>query len=275
MNHPSQTAKIIKERTPDFQPKIGLILGSGLGGLADQIQDAVSIPYTELPGFPVSTVAGHAGRLVLGQLGGMPVACCQGRVHAYEGTSAAAFKLFIRTLKLIGCEILLMTNASGSLRKEVGVGQLMLINDHINLHPGNPLIGPNDDEFGPRFFAMTDAYDSKLRERFHRTAKQLNIPLAEGVYVGVIGPCFETPAEINAFRTMGADAVGMSTVPEVITARHCDLRVATVAAITNLAAGMADEQLSHEGTLHFAKQAAENLSRLIVAVIESLRNEPC
>lgn len=275
MTHPSQPTKIIQERAKGFKPKLGLILGSGLGSLADQIQDAISIPYTDLPGFPVSTVAGHAGRLVLGYLGGVPVACCQGRVHSYEGTSAQGFKTFIRTLKLIGCEMLLITNASGSLNKDVGPGELMLITDHINLHPGNALIGPNDEEFGPRFFAMDDAYDPKLCNRIHEVAKELQIPLADGVYVGVIGPCFETPAEIRAFRAMGADAVGMSTVPEVIVARHCGLRLAVVAAITNFASGMSEEKISHEGTLHYGKIAATNLARLITATVESLRDAPC
>jgi xanthosine phosphorylase len=274
MTHPSEPANVIKARAPHFQPKIGLILGSGLGSLADQINDAVSIPYSELPGFPVSTVAGHAGRLVLGTLGGMPVACCQGRVHGYEGTSAEKFKIFIRTLKLIGCETLLITNASGSLRPEVGPGELMLLNDHINLNPGNPLVGPNEEEFGPKFFPMDDAYDPNLRQCFHQAASQLNIKLTDGVYVGVMGPCFETPAEIRAFRTLGGDCVGMSTVSEVIVARHCGLRVAAVAAITNFAAGMSDEKITHEGTLHYGKIAAENLTKLIIRVIENLQHEP-
>jgi len=275
MIHPSQPAKIIQNRTPGFTPKIGLVLGSGLGSLADQLENAISIPYAELPGFPVSTVAGHAGRLVLGMLGGVPVACCQGRVHGYEGTSGLGFKHFIRTLKEIGCETLLLTNASGSLRTDVGPGELMLINDHINFQPGNPLIGPNDEDFGPRFFPMDDAYDIHIRERFHTVAKKLNIKLAEGVYISVTGPGFETPAEIRAFRILGADAVGMSTVPEVLVARHCGLRVAAVAAITNFATGMSDEKITHEGTLHFGKLAATNLARLITATIESMKHEPC
>lgn len=271
MNHPSHAAKVIQERVPNFKPKIGLILGSGLGSLADQVENAVSIPYSELPGFPVSTVAGHAGRLVLGMLGGMPVACCQGRVHGYEGTSAEGFKIFIRTLKLIGCEILLITNASGSLRQDVGPGELMLINDHINLNPGNPLVGHNDEEFGPKFFPMDDAYDSELQQHIHSIAKKLNIKLAEGVYVGVMGPCFETPAEIRAFRTLGGDCIGMSTVSEVIVARHCGLRVGAVAAITNFASGMSDEKITHDGTLHFGKIAATNLAKLIIATVKSLK----
>lgn len=273
MIHPSEPAKVIQARTPNFKPKIGLILGSGLGSLADQIENAVAIPYSELPGFPVSTVAGHAGRLVLGTLGGVPVACCQGRVHGYEGTSAESFKIFIRTLKLIGCETLFITNASGSLQSDVGPGELMQITDHINLNPGNPLVGPNDEEFGPKFFPMDDAYDPLLQKRFQDVAEQLDIKLAKGVYVGVMGPCFETPAEIRAFRTLGGDCVGMSTVSEVLVARHCGLRVAAVAAITNFAAGMSDELITHEGTLHHGKIAASNLAKLIIATLESLKDE--
>lgn len=275
MTDPKQAAAAIMQRAPDFKPKIALILGSGLGALAEQIQNPISIPYAEIPGFPVSTVAGHAGRLVLGELGGLPVACMQGRVHSYEGASSQSFKTFIRTLRLIGCETLLLTNASGSLRLDVKPGQLMLINDHINLHPGNPLIGANDEEFGPRFFAMDNAYDDKLRARFHQVAEKLNIPLAEGVYLGTIGPNFETPAEIRAFRILGADALGMSTVPEVLVARHCGLRVAVVAAITNFAAGLSNENITHENTLHYGKLAATDLARLVVAFIESLRKESC
>lgn len=271
----SLAVKTIQQKTPGFKPKIGIVLGSGLGVLADQIQNPVVIPYSELQGFPISTVPGHAGRLVLGNLGGVPVACLQGRVHAYEGATADDFKLFIRTLRLIGCEIVLMTNASGSIRSDVKPGELMLITDHINFNPRNPLLGPNDEEFGPRFFPMDDAYDKKIRQRFHEVAKHLEIPLAEGVYCGVLGPNYETPAEIRAFRLLGGDAVGMSTVPEVLVARHCGLRVAVIAAISNFAAGMSDEKLTHENVLIFGKKAATNLSRLLVSFLDSWQREPC
>lgn len=274
MTHPLQAATTIANRAPGFKPKLGLILGSGLGILAEQIQNPVSIPYTELRGFPISTVPGHAGRLVLGELGGVAVACFQGRVHAYEGANANDFKIFIRTLRLIGCESLLITNAGGSLHMDVKPGQLLLINDHINLHPGNPLVGPNDDEFGPRFFALDNAYDKNLRARFHEIATQLQIPLKEGVYLGIIGPNFETPAEIRAFRLLGADALGMSTVPEVLVARHCGLRVAVISAITNFAAGLSDEKITHENTLHYAQLAAGDLSRLLIGFLESYQQNP-
>jgi len=273
--HPSQPANIILNKIPGFKPKVGLILGSGLSSLADGISNPTIISYADLPGFPESTVAGHLGRLVLGHLGNMPVACMQGRIHPYEGNAYATFKTMIRTFKLIGCETLILTNASGSLREDVGPGQLMLITDHINLHPGNPLIGPNDEEFGPRFFAMDEAYDVKLRQRFRAIAQQLDIKLAEGVYIGIPGPNFETHAEIRAFKILGGEAVGMSTVPEVLVAHHCGLRVAAVAAITNYAAGLSDEEITHEHTLHYGKLAANNMNRLITGVIESLHREPC
>ncbi len=273
--HPSQSANIILSKIAEFKPKIGLILGSGLSSLANAITQQITFSYADLPGFPVSTVAGHPGQLVLGYLGEMPVACMQGRIHPYEGAPYSAFKTVIRTLKLIGCEILITTNASGSLREDVGPGQLMLITDHINLHPSNPLIGPNDEEFGPRFFAMDEAYDVKLRQRFRTVAHSLNIKLAEGVYLGIPGPNFETHAEIRAFKILGGEAVGMSTIPEVLVARHCGMRVAAVAAITNFAAGMGNEEITHEHTLHYGKLAATDMSRLMTSVLESLHRDPC
>ena len=265
----------IQRQKPGFKPQIGLILGSGLGALAQDIQDAVSIPFSDIPEFPISTVSGHKGHLILGILGNMPVACYQGRIHGYEGTEASAFKYFIRTLKLLGCESLLITNASGSLRQDVGPGELMLITDHINLQHRNPLIGLNEDEFGERFTAMDNAYDAHLNNRLHETARVLSIPLHDGVYMGVTGPVFETPAEIRAFKILGADCVGMSTVPEVLIARHCGLRVAAIASITNFGAGLQSESISHTGTLHYGQLASKNVSRLITATLESLHAKPC
>lgn len=270
-----EAVEFIQKRKPDFKPKIGLILGSGLGTLAEEMESATRIPFSEIPNFPISTVHGHHGSLVLGYMKGLPVACYQGRIHSYEGAKAEDFKIFVRTLRELGCESLLLTNSSGSLRENVGAGELVLINDHINLQTMNPLTGPNDEEFGPRFYPMDDAYDIRLRERIHQVAKSLQINLHEGVYVCVAGPYFETPAEIRAFRTLGADVVGMSTIPEVLVARHCGLRVAIVSVITNLAAGMSEEQITHEGTLHYGKLGAVKLAKLINAVIESLKNEPC
>jgi xanthosine phosphorylase len=244
------------------EPRLGIVLGSGLGGLVDSLQDAVSVPYGELPGFPEIGVAGHGGAVVLGRLNGLPVACLAGRKHTYEG-DPGAMRVPIRTLKQLGAEALLVTNAAGSLRAEVGPGRLMAISDHINLLGVNPLTGPNDDAVGPRFPSLRDAYDPELRYKLRTAAGGLQIDLAEGVYLATAGPTFETPAEIRMFRTLGADAVGMSTVPEVILARHAGLRVAAVSAITNLAEGMGGEELSHEQTLRNAEVAARDLVRLV------------
>jgi xanthosine phosphorylase len=244
------------------EPRLGIVLGSGLGGLAAGLDGAVSVPYAELEGFPEIGVAGHGGAVVLGRLNGLPVACLSGRKHAYEG-DPGAMRVPVRTLRALGAEVLLVTNAAGSLRAEVGPGRLMAISDHVNMLGSNPLTGPNDDAVGPRFPSLRDAYDPELRERLHGAARALGIDLAEGVYLATAGPSFETPAEIRAFRTLGADAVGMSTVPEVILARHCGLRVAAVSAITNLAEGMGGEELSHEQTLRNAEIAARDLVRLV------------
>jgi xanthosine phosphorylase len=245
-------------------PRLGIVLGSGLGAVADALEDAEVIPYTELTGFPAPSVHGHAGTLALGTLSGLPVACLQGRRHVYEGGDPGAMRGPVRALKAAGAEALFVTNAAGSLNAEVGPGALMAISDHINMLAVNPLTGPNDDAIGPRFPSLRDAYDPELRATLHDVARELGISLAEGVYLATAGPSFETPAEIRAFRTLGADAVGMSTVPEVILARHAGLKVVAVSAITNLAEGMGGEELSHEQTLRYANQAAGDLSRLII-----------
>jgi xanthosine phosphorylase len=245
-------------------PRLGIILGSGLGAVADALEDAVMIPYTELPDFPAPSVHGHAGTLGLGTLSGLPVAVLQGRKHVYEGGDPGAMRGPVRALKQAGAEALFVTNAAGSLNAEVGPGSLMAISDHINMLGVNPLTGPNDDAIGPRFPSLRDAYDPELRALLHTAADALGIALADGVYLATAGPSFETPAEIRAFRTLGADAVGMSTIPEVILARHAGLRVAAVSAITNLAEGMGGEALSHEQTLRYANVAAGDLTRLII-----------
>jgi xanthosine phosphorylase len=263
-------AAVLAERAPGLTPRLGILLGSGLGGLADALTGAVTVPYAELPGFPLPGIAGHAGRVVLGTLAGLPVACLQGRRHVYEGGDPGAMRAPVRALRQAGAEAILITNAAGSLRADVGPGRLMAIADHINLLGVNPLMGPNDDAVGPRFPSLRDVYDPDLRARLHAAAARLGIDLAEGVYLAAAGPSFETPAEIRAFRTLGADAVGMSTVPEVILARHCGLRVAAVSAITNLAEGMGGGELSHEQTLRQAAVAAEDLARLIAAFCEEL-----
>jgi purine-nucleoside phosphorylase len=252
------------ERIAARAPRLGIVLGSGLGAVADALDDAEVIPYTELEGFPAPSVHGHAGTLALGTLSGLPVACLQGRKHVYEGGDPGAMRGPVRALKAAGAEALFVTNAAGSLNAEVGPGSLMAISDHINMLAVNPLTGPNDDAIGPRFPSLRDAYDPELRATLHDVARGLGIALAEGVYLATAGPSFETPAEIRAFRTLGADAVGMSTVPEVILARHAGLKVVAVSAITNLAEGMGGEALSHEQTLRYANQAAGDLSRLII-----------
>jgi xanthosine phosphorylase len=244
-------------------PRLGLVLGSGLGALADAVQDATAIAYRDLPGFPVGSVAGHAGRLVLGTLEGTPVVVLQGRAHLYEGIAAADLAVPVRTVRALGAESIVLTNAAGSLNPEAGPGSLMALTDHINLMGANPLMGPNDDELGPRFVGLGDAYDIDLRKAMSAAAQAEGIELHEGVYLAVSGPSFETPAEIRAFKVLGADAVGMSTVPEVIVARHVGLRVAGVSAITNLAEGLGTEALSHEHTLDNAAVASEKLQRVL------------
>ncbi len=246
------------------------MLGSGLGAVADDVQDAVAIPYSELPGFPVGSVAGHAGRLVIGRLAGVPVAVLQGRAHLYEGVDPGAIAVPVRTVRALGAELILLTNAAGSLRADVGPGRLMALTDHINMTGRNPLTGPNDPAVGERFVGMGRAYDPELIERLRAAAAKAAVDLAEGVYLAVPGPSFETAAEIRAFRVLGADAVGMSTVLETIAARHCGLRVAAVSAITNLAEGMSAEVLTHEGTLHAAGQAASDLGRVLRHFVEDL-----
>jgi len=265
----NRAAAILAERAA-APPRVGVVLGSGLGAVAEAVGDAAVVGYEELPGFPRPSVAGHAGRAVLGSIGEVPVAIFQGRAHLYEGGDPEALRTPVRALRSAGAEILVLTNAAGSLRPDVGPGRLMAITDHINLTGTNPLIGPNDDATGPRFPALRDAYDPELLERLRRSAADLGLDLAEGVYLQVTGPSFETPAEIRAYRTLGADAVGMSTVPETIIARHCGLRVAAVSVITNLAEGMSDVELSHDQTLQSAALGAADLSRLLLEFIGGL-----
>lgn len=256
-------AEKIKRLLPTFKPKLGIVLSSGLGGLAEQLEESLSLPYDELPGFPKLTVLGHSGKLVLGYLQGSAIVCLQGRVHRYEGANDEAVKTYVRTLRLLGCDYFFATNASGSLHEEVGPGELMLIRDHINLQPGNPLAGPNEDEFGPRFFPLDKAYDPSLCERLLEIAQKENIKLHQGVYLAVLGPNYETAAEIKAFRRLGADVVGMSTVPEVLVANHCGMRVAVISIITNYATGLAPLSHSHEAVVEVASEASEKLTRLI------------
>ncbi len=260
----------IQQLKPGFTPKAAVVLGSGLATLAESLTDATVIPYEDLPGFPPCTVLGHVSQLWLGYLNGVPVACLQGRVHYYEGINYDAIKTMIRTMKLLGAETLLSTNASGSMQVAAGPGELMMITDHINFQAANPLLGPNDEEYGERFFPMDNAYDKGLQQLLATTAEELNIALHKGIYIGVLGPNFETPAEIRMFKQWGADAVGMSTVPEVLVANHCGMRVAVVAAISNYAAGMQDESLNHAETLKYAEKAVVKLAELFLQAIPKL-----
>jgi xanthosine phosphorylase len=269
-NTPFEAADVIRARKPGFTPRVALILGSGLGVLAEQMTDAVAISYADLPGFPISTVHGHAGELVLGMLAGVPVVCMKGRGHFYEGYGPGVMTSAVRTFKLIGCELLFVTNAAGSLRAEVDAGGVVVLTDHINLLPGSPMAGPNDERFGPRFFSMANAYDAGMRDLIKATAADKKIDVNEGVYLACPGPNFETAAEIRAFKALGADVVGMSVVPEVISARHCGLKVVGVSVVTNLAEGLSTVALSHEQTLKYAAIAAKDMVTLIHGFIERL-----
>jgi xanthosine phosphorylase len=265
----ADAAAVMNERS-GLHPRVGVVLGSGLGAVAEAVSDPTTIDYGELPGFPVPGVAGHGGQAVLGTIGNVPVAVLRGRAHVYEGGDLDKIRTPVRALCAAGAEILVLTNAAGSLRPEVGPGRLMLISDHINLSGVNVLTGPNDDDIGPRFPSMLDAYDPELRAGLRAAGEELGTDLAEGVYLAVSGPTFETPAEIRAFAALGADAVGMSTVHETAVARHCGLRVAAISAISNFAEGMSDVQLSHEQTLRDAQRAAEDLAPLLVRFVERL-----
>ena len=261
----------VRGRT-ELRPVVGVVLGSGLGALADRLEGAVSIPYQEIPEFPAVSVAGHAGRLVVGTLGGVPVAAMQGRVHAYEGWSAEDLTFGVRLLAATGVRALLVTNASGAVNPGLAPGDLVRITDHLNLTGLNPLTGPNDERIGTRFPDMSQPYDPQLGALLDGIAVRLGVPLGTGVYAGVAGPSYETPAEIRMLRTLGADLVGMSTVLEVIAARHAGIRVAAVSLVTNLAAGLAEKPLSHADVLAAGEGARDRVTRLATAwVTEAAR----
>lgn len=267
-----KSADLIRKKCGKAVPKIALTLGSGLGAVADLLKDPVSIPYDDLPGFPRTGVQGHEGTLRIGTVAGVPVMFLKGRKHFYEGASvaAAATKIVIRTLKTLGVEVLFLTNAAGSLRPAYGPGSLVAISDHINLTGVNPLEGPNDDQWGPRFPPMDDAWNADLRALLLAAGQRAGVtPLGEGVYCQFMGPNFETPAEIRMAKAIGADTVGMSTAVENIIARHCDIKCVGVSAVTNLAAGMGTEPLSHEQTLAGARMAESNMATLVQAFIKT------
>jgi purine-nucleoside phosphorylase len=257
-------------------PRVGIILGSGLGGFASQVEDANSIPYADLPYFPQSTVAGHSGQLVLGTIGGVSVAVMQGRVHAYEGYTMEQVTFPTRVLGLLGARALIVTNAAGGIRADIPQGSLVAISDHINLTGSNAAAGPNDERFacvpgaGRRFFDMSRAYSPELRKLAMAEAERQNIPLSEGVYLAVLGPSFETPAEIRAFRTLGADLVGMSTVHEVIVARHMGMEVLGLSLVTNMAAGVTGETIHHEDVMEIGRRAERQFTGLLTALVPQL-----
>ncbi len=251
-------------RRADTTPLVGLVLGSGLGAFAANLSDRIAIPYAKIRGFPVSTgVVGHAGELVLGRVGGVSVAVLSGRVHYYEGRSMAEVVFPSRVLARLGVRAVVLTNAAGGVRLTFRPGDLMLLTDHINLFGDHPLIGPNEDALGPRFPDMSHVYDPDLARVLKAAARAARIPLREGVYLGNSGPSYETPAEIRAFRKLGADAVGMSTVPEAIALRHAGVRVAGISTITNMAAGILKKPLIHEEVLETTRRVGDRFVRLL------------
>lgn len=260
----------IRERT-DHVPEIGLILGSGLGDLAEQIADATVISYGEIPHFPVSTVAGHAGRLVIGRLEGKTVVAMQGRFHYYEGYSMAQVAFPVYVMKFLGAKVLIVTNAAGGMNKAFQPGDLMLIVDHLNFTGDNPLIGPNDDELGPRFPDLSRAYDPELIALAEQKARDLGIRVQKGVYAGISGPNYLPPAELVMLRRLGGDAVGMSTIPEVIAAAHCGLRVLGISCITDMAIGEELEPLTHEQVVAVAERTKPKFTALVRAVVAGVR----
>jgi purine-nucleoside phosphorylase len=254
----------------DLQPTVGLILGSGLGGLADEIEERVEIPYAEIPGWPASTAVGHAGVLALGRVGDVPVAVLRGRAHLYEGVSASQAVFGVRVLVRLGIRTLVVTNAAGAVNESFRPGMLVVISDHINLQGASPLVGPNDDSFGPRFPDMSDAYDAELRAAAREAAERLGIAAGEGVYAAWLGPQFETPAEIRFFRAIGGDLAGMSTVAEVIAARHAGVRCLGISVVTNMAAGVTEGKLGHEKVLEVGAEASPRLTALLRELLPTL-----
>ena len=261
-----QAADFVFSRTK-LRPKIALVLGSGLGAFADEFAEAARIPYAEIPYFPRSTAIGHAGQLVIGKVGAVPVAGMQGRVHLYEGYSAKEVVFPIRVFARMGVKAVILTNAAGGIKREFSQGRLVAISDHINLQGVNPLTGPNDERFGLRFHDMTAAYDRRFREMAVGEGNRLGIGMYEGVYAALPGPSYETPAEIRYLRTIGADLVGMSTVPEVIAARHSGIRVLGISCVTNAAAGILDQPLNHIEVLETAERVKGQFIGLLKAVI--------
>jgi len=265
-------AQFLLSQTP-LRPAIGLVLGSGLGGFADEFSEAVRIPYADIPSFPRSTAVGDAGRMVIGKVGDIAVAAMQGRVHLYEGYSAQEVAFPTRVFGRMGARALILTNAAGGINLEYKQGALVLMTDHINLQGHNPLVGANDDRFGPRFPDMTQAYWKPYREIALRAARRLGQTVYQGVYAGLLGPSYETPAEIRYLRTIGADLVGMSTISEVIAARHMGLKVLAISCVTNMAAGISDEILNHDDVIATGERVKGDFVALLRAVLPEIATD--
>lgn len=262
-------AEFVGRRT-ELRPKIAIVLGSGLGAFAEQLEGATAISFGEIPHFPQSTVPGHSGKLVIGKVAGVPLAVMQGRVHAYEGYSSEEVTFPVRVLGRMGVKTLVLTNAAGGINEGLKQGQLVLIADHINLSGRNPVAGLNDERLGPRFFDMSEAYSERLRGLAHEAARAMEFRLDEGVYLSVLGPSFETPAEIRAFRTMGADLVGMSTVQETIVARHMGIEVLGISLVTNMAAGVTGETIHHEDVMEIGRRVEQQFTGLLTALVPQI-----
>jgi purine-nucleoside phosphorylase len=255
------------------KPRVAIVLGSGLGGVADAVSDPIEIHYGDIPNFPVSTVDGHAGKLIIGSLGGVEVLLMKGRFHFYEGYTMKEITLPVRVFSLLGIHSIILTNAAGGTSAHLGPGSLMLINDHLNLMGDNPLRGRNEDRFGIRFPDMTDVYTFAYRELAKESARELGMNLAEGVYLALRGPIYETPAEVRMMRNLGGDALGMSTVPEAIVARHAGMKVLAFSCITNYAAGMSGEEINHLEVMDVGEKAGKQLAELIIHIIPRLAHE--
>lgn len=264
-----QAARTIRART-NLEPRVALVLGSGLGGFADEFEDPVGIPYAEIPGFATSTAEGHAGRLVIGKVADVPVIAMQGRVHYYEGYTLEEVTFPIRVFKLLGITRLILTNAAGGIDIELNQGALMVISDHLNLMGVNPLRGPNDERFGPRFPDLSEAYSRKLQEDAVDQAHRMGVDIRRGVYAALSGPSYETPAEIHMLRALGADAVGMSTVPETIVARQMGIEVLGISCITNMAAGISDEPINHAEVMETGQRVRATFTKLLRGVISKM-----
>ena len=263
----SEASRYLLTKAQSRTPRVAVVLGSGLGGVADAVEDAVEIPFGEIPHFVSSTVQGHEGKLIIGSCAGVDVVLMKGRVHFYEGYSMEEVTLPVRVFNVMGIRSLILTNAAGGAAPHLSVGSLMAITDHINLMGENPLRGLNDERFGPRFPDMTGVYTPAYLEAAHEIAREMGVVLHEGVYMGLRGPTYETPAEIRMMRKLGADAVGMSTVPEATVARHCGIRVLAISCITNVAAGMSNAEINHDEVMTVGERAGKQLAKLIVRVI--------